>query len=212
MNGQLLEELFSEHAKSINTASTMAGVRADGYIFLSVDNNVEMKVALQERGLRYIEYSDRARHLRLDAPLIAYLTQAERGPITVDVPVSPASPEVPPQLATLAMRAFPIADNGQTMVSVATAEEILNYSFHGHVGLEDLLGVARDVLLLAEAAHELDCQGPHDAPYPYPWTFPPPRKRLTDVMMLKYKVCRACLEKMDAMGFPMAPPIPKGWE
>lgn len=210
MNGQLLEELFSEHAKSINTASTMAGVRADGYIFLSVDNNVEMKVALQERGLRYIEYSDRARHLRLDAPLIAYLTQAERGPITVDVPVNPASPGVPPQLATLAMRAFPIADNGQTMVSVATAEEILNYSFHGHVGLEDLLGVARDVLLLAEAAHEMDCQGPHDVPYG--GELPVPHTRAMEVMAIKYKVCRMCLANMADMGFPMAPPIPKGWE
>ena len=208
---KLLEELFSEHAKSIGTAISMAGVEAGGYIFLSAENNVEMKVAPSERGLRYIEYSDRARHLRLDAPLVAYLTKAERGPITVDVPVGPTSPGVPPQLATLAMKVFPVADDGETLVAVSTAAAgDLAYVFHGHVGLEDLLGVARDALLLAEAAHELDCQGPHDVPCE--GTPPVLHERTLDVMAIKYKVCRTCLENMASMGFPMAPPIPEGWE
>ena len=211
MNGRLLEELFSEHAKSIGTAISMAGVEAGGYIFLSVDNNVEMQVAPSERGLRYFAYSDRARHLRLDAPLVAYLTEVKPGPITVDVPVNPTSLEVPPQLATLAMKVFSVDDDGETLVAVSTAAAgDLAYVFHGHVGLEDLLGVARDVLLLAEAAHELDCQGPHDVPY----RGQPPvlGKRAMEVMMLKYKVCNTCLRNMAGMGFPMAPPIPKGWE
>lgn len=210
MNGQLLEELFSEHAKSIGTAISMAGVEAGGYIFLSVDSNVEMKVAPSERGLRYITYSDRARHLRLDAPLIAYLTEMERGPITVDVPVNPASPEVPPQLATLAMKVFPATNDGHALVSVATAEETLSYFFHGHVGLEDLLGAARDVLLLADTSDEMDCQGPHDVTCAV--SAPATNKRALEVMMLKYKVCNTCLGNMADMGFPMAPPIPEGWE
>lgn len=211
MNGRLLEELFSEHAKSINTAISMTGVEAGGYIFLSVENNVEMQVAPSERGLRYIAYSDRARHLRFDAPLVAYLAQVEGKPITVDVPVNPTSLEVPPQLATLAMKVFPVDDDGETLVAVSTATAgDLAYVFHGHVGLEDLLGVARDALLLAEAAHELDCQGPHDVPYRgQPSVLD---KRAMEVMSIKYKVCNTCLRNMAGMGFPMAPPIPEGWE
>lgn len=210
MNGRLLEDLFSEYAKSINTAIAMAGVEAGGYIFLSVDNNVEMKVAPRKRGLRYIEYSDRARHLRLDAPLVAYLTQTEGGPILVDVPVNRTSSEVPPQLATLTVKVSPVDDGGQTMVTVPTTAGSLDYAFHGHVGLEDFLGVARDALLMAEASSEVDCQGPHDVPHAV--SDPAMNRRAMEVMMLKYKVCNTCLGNMASMDFPMAPPIPEGWE
>lgn len=211
MNGRLLEELFSEHAKSIGTAISMAGVEAGGYIFLSVENNVEMQVAPSERGLRYIAYSDRARHLRLDAPLIAYLAKVNKGRIVVDVPVNGVPPEVPPQLATLAMKVSAAQEgSADVVVEVVAATETWSYEFTGPVGLEDLLGVARDVLLLAEAAHELDCQGPHDVPHAV--SAPAMSKRALEVMMLKYKVCNTCLGNMAGMGFPMAPPIPEGWE
>lgn len=211
MNGRLLEDLFSEHAKSINTAIAMDGVEAGGYIFLSVDNNVEMKVAPSERGLRYIEYSDRARHLRLDAPLIAYLAKVNKGWIMVDVPVNLVSPEVPPQLATLAMKVSAAQEgSADVVVEVVAATETWSYEFTGPVGLEDLLGAARDVLLLAETSDEMDCQGPHDVPY---GGEPPVRHtRAMEVMATKYKLCRTCLANMADMGFPMAPPIPEGWE
>lgn len=210
MNGRLLEGLFSEYAKSIGTEIAATGVEAGGYIFLSIQDERAMKVAPRKRGLRYVDYPDRARHLRIDAPLIACLTQTEGGPILVDVPVNRASPEVPPQLATLTVKVSPVDGDGKTLVAVPTAAGNLDYDFHGYVGLEDLLGVARDALLLAEASGDMDCQGAHDVPYV--GRPPAPDRQAINVMALKYKVCDACLEAMADMGFPMAPPIPEGWE
>lgn len=210
MNEDLLGDLFSEHAKSIDTEIAATGVEAGGYITLSIQNEGAMKVAPRKRGLRYVDYTDRGRHLRVDAPLIAYLTQTEGRPILVDVPVSQTSPEVPPQLTTLTVKVSPVDDDGKTLVAVPTATGNLDYDFHGYVGLEDLLGVARDALLLAEASGEVDCQGPHDVPHAV--SASATNKRALEVMMLKYKVCNTCLENMAGMGFPMAPPIPEGWE
>lgn len=209
MNNGRLEELFSAHAEAIGVPISMAGVKAEGYIFLSIEGQVEMKVAPRKRGLSYLEYSDRARHLRLDASLIAYLSEESSKFLVVDVPIGEGG-ELPPQLSTLPMKVFPATGEGRVLVDVPVAGDTLHYTFEGYVGLEDLLGVARDALLLAEASPEMECQGPHEGAYE--GHNATPSERLQRVMMLRYKICHTCLGAMSYMRFPMAPSVPEGWE
>lgn len=184
-------------------------VEVRGHALISVGNVVEMKVA-KHTALTYVDTTDRARHLRLDAPLIEdMIDRSAHSSVAIDVSLLDESPEAP-RRATTIRATVDYAEGDSRVITVPTGSEKIEYPVRGRPGYADVVGAVRDALLLAEPADEMNCQGPHGAAYTGGPRATP--DLACHVVSLKHSICQACLATMAAMGMPLAPPVPKGWE